>query len=138
MKTKESLIKFVLDNTRMSDKRTQRVMRDVISEFDSRASYDEPNRVIDLLTGGDFKEIKDFDRHIIATMSKKLFYRNTSIEEEDTIVITGINNVSCVVSITYNQEGHEYNDQFSFNNYERCKEEYLKRLADDVADIATK
>ena len=137
MKTKESLIKFVLDNTRMSDKRTQRVMRDVISEFDNRASYDEPNRVIDLLTGGDFKEIKDFDRHIIATMSEKLFYRSTPIEE-DTIVIKEINNVSCVVSITYSQEGHEYNDQFSFNNYERCKEEYLKRLADDAADAATK
>ena len=137
MKTKESLIKFILDNTRMSDKRTQRVMRDVISEFDSRASYDEPNRVIDLLTGGEFREVKDFDRHIIATMSKELFYRDTHIEE-DTIIISGINNVSCAVSITYNQEGHEYNDQFSFSNYERCKEEYFKRLADDAADADTK
>lgn len=137
MKTKESLIKFVLDNTKMSDKRTQRVMRDVISDFDNRAAYDEPNRVIDLLTGGDFKEITDFDRHIIATMSEKLLYRSKPIEE-DTIVINGINNVSCVVFITYTEKGYEYNDQFSFNNYERYKEEYLKRLANDATDDATK
>ena len=136
MKTKESLVQFVLDNTRMSDKRTQRVMRDVISDFDSRASYDELNRVIDLLTGGDFKEVKDFDKHIIATMAKKLFYKDTPIKE-DTIVINEVNNVSCIVFITYSCEGCKYNDQFSFTRYELCKEEYFKHLADAVNDAAT-
>lgn len=137
MKTKESLIKFVLDNTRMSDKRTQRVMRDVISYFDERAPYGEANRVIDLLTGGDFKEVKDFDKHIIATMSDKLFYRDKPIKE-DTIVIKEVNNVSCTVSVTFKVEGCDCNDQFSFYQYESCKEEYMRRLNDDAADAATK
>lgn len=136
MKTKEHTIKFILDNIKMSDKRVQRVMTDVIKFFDDY-SY-ETNPVVELLTGAPFKETTAFNVKVLEANAKNVSYYDDV--DASSIQITGVNNVGKCIYISWRRTNDDsvYNTNVSFDAYERYAKEYIARLNDDAADNATK
>ena len=136
MKTKDHTIKFILDNIKMSEKRVQRVITDVIKYFDDY-SYGE-NPVIELLTGAPFKETSAFNVEVLKANAKNFTYY-TDIDE-NSIQITGINNVGKYLYISWRRKDNDsiYETNVSFESYEDYAKEYVNRLNDDAADAATK
>lgn len=136
MKTKDHTIKFILDTIKMSDKRVQRVMKDVIKFFDDY-SYSE-NPVVELLTGASFKEVKDFNVDVLRMKATDVAYYDDV--DEKSIQITGINNVGKCLYISWRRTNDDnlYNTNVTFDTYDRYEKEYIDRLVDDAADDATK
>lgn len=136
MKTKDHTIKFILDNIEMSEKRVQRVIRDVIKYFDDY-SYGE-NPVIELLTGAPFKETSAFNVEVLKANAKDITYYDDV--DVNSIEITGVNNVAKCLYISWRRESDDstYNTNVSFDSYNRYAKEYMRRLNDDAADAATK
>lgn len=136
MKTKDHTIKFILDNIKMSEKRVQRVITDVIKYFDDY-SYGE-NPVIELLTGAPFKETSAFNVEVLKAKAKDITYYDDV--DANSIEITGINNVGKCLYISWRRESDDstYNTNVSFDSYDRYAKEYMRHLNDDAADAATK
>ena len=136
MKTKDHTIKFILDNIKMSEKRVQRVITDVIKYFDDY-SYGE-NPVIELLTGAQFKETTAFNVEVLKANAKEVTYADDV--DVNSIEITGVNNVGKCLYISWRRESDDstYNTNVSFDSYNRYAKEYARRLNDDVVDAATK
>lgn len=136
MKTKDHTIKFILDNIKMSEKRVQRVITDVIKYFDDH-SYGE-NPVIELLTGAPFKEITAFNAEVLKANAKNVTYCDDI--DENSIQITGVNNVGKCLYISWHRKDDNsiYETNVSFDSYNHYAKEYNARLDDDDADDATK
>ena len=136
MKTKEHTIRFILDNIKLSDKRVQRVITDVIKFFDEY-DYGE-NSVVELLMGASFKEVKEFNVEVLKANAKNVSYYDDV--DPSSIQITGINNIGKCLYISWRRTNDDsvYNTNVSFDSYTRYEKEYNARLADDAADDATK
>lgn len=136
MKTKDHTIKFILDNIKMSEKRVQRVITDVIKYFDDY-SYGE-NPVIELLTGAPFKETSAFNVEVLKANAKEVTYADDV--DVNSIEITGVNNVGKCLYISWRRESDDstYNTNVSFDSYNRYAKEYMRHLNDDASDAATK
>lgn len=136
MKTKEHTIKFILDNIKMSDKRVQRVITDVIRYFDD-VSYGE-NPVVELLTGDKFMEMSAFNVEVLRSVAEKVTYWEDVIPES--ITITGVNNVGKLIYISWRRKDDDmlYESNVSFDYYNHYAKEYNAHIADDDADAATK
>lgn len=136
MKTKDHTIKFILDNIKMSEKRVQRVITDVIKYFDDY-SYGE-NPVIELLTGAPFKETSAFNVEVLKANATNVTYYDDV--DENSIQITGVNNVGKCLYISWHRKDDNviYETNVSFDAYNKYAKEYVARFADDAADDATK
>lgn len=136
MKTKDHTIKFILDNIKMSDKRVQRVITDVIKYFDEY-SYGE-NPVVELLTGASFKEVTAFNVNVLRINATKVAYYDDV--DEKSIQITGINNVAKCLYISWYRKysASIYETNVSFETYEHYAKEYANRPIDDAADDTAK
>ena len=136
MKTKDHTIRFILDNIKLSDKRVQRVITDVIKFFDDYAYGENP--VVELLTGAPFKEISAFNTEVLKANATNVAYHDDV--DENSIQITGINNVGKCLYISWHRKDDNsiYETNVSFDTYNRYAKEYVNRLADDAADDATK
>ena len=136
MKTKDHTIKFILDNIKMSEKRVQRVITDVIKYFDDY-SYGE-NPVIEFLTGAPFKETSAFNVEVLKANAKEVTYADHV--DVNSIEITGVNNVGKCLYISWRRENDDstYDTNVSFDSYNHYAKEYMRHLNDDASDAATK
>lgn len=130
------MIKFILDNVKMSDKRVQRVMTDVIKYFDDTCHG--TNVVVELLTGAKFVETSAFNVNVLKSAATEITYYDDALP--DSIQITGVNNVGRIIYISWHRKNDEgiYTSNIPFETYNYYAKEYTARLADDDADDATK